>query len=848
MENPTAVPSNASNFVASKKEIKREEIDLCEDSGLSWTTFTSNAESKSSLSPIAIGKDDSTVGTIGEGIQFADASRIAEEQAAKLADINSRKRVKTKQEEALKAEKEAFEREVQETQYKRLTHLLNQSKAMTTFIMKKIDKPEKKGGKKKKTTEEDKNDSGEPAAKKLRSSNKSATAQNEKTSTTKSNRGKKRKLNLSNEEIQQELDEMSDHESESQSQETPNDFSTVKYFEGELRPYQKDGVNWLKLLYENGLNGILGDEMGLGKTVQVIALFAYLMEQKISGPYLVLVPLSTLPNWVSEFERFAPQLPVVCYYGNQKQRIQIQPKLKKKTNLSPNFSTLPIVLMSYEMVQFDKNFLRQFNWRYIVIDEAQRIKNYETVMARTLKTFNSYNRLLLTGTPLQNNLSELWSLLNFLLPDIFSDLAVFESWFDARKVQDQAGKQELLEREQKNHVLSMLREILQPFMLRRLKEDVCPDIPPIKEVVIYTPLTAIQLDIYSSIIKRDYASLTKKEEKSLIVDVDGVRPKRKCTQKIDFSSYFFKHPHDKDSLIPPSKSGSDQSQIVNSHTLNMVKMPGENLDENIDEWNKYTNVTEENVDYLIHLTLNDVMMYRHVVNHPYLIHHPLNDCGLPVVDENVIKKSGKLLVLDAMLKKLKARGHKVLLFSNFKMVLDIIEDYLSLTDYDYCRLDGNVKFDDRKDQINRFQSDPNCFLFMLTTRSGSVGLNLAAADTVIIYDSDWNPQCDLQAMARCHRIGQKKPVVVYRMCCKGTVDEMIIKRANAKRFLEKAVISKENILANPEQGLKVLKEMLEQDAFTIADYKNQVYTDAELDELLDRSDMVFQSIKTEDEH
>ncbi|XP_001604847.2 lymphocyte-specific helicase-like [Nasonia vitripennis] len=811
---------------AMTKGISRDVVDPSEDSGFDSISVGSNSSTEQ------IKKENE--GTIGEGIQFVDPALIAAEAEEQRLRAEEKKR-KTNEELVAKrkAEQEAYEQEIKEKQYKRLMHLLSKSKAMSNFIMSKFEtkkpkeeaKEEPNKALKRKNTKEVE----APVPKKRgRKPNKKyidgAAEENPEPK-----RGRK-KMNLSQEDISEELASMSDDEpSEEKENDKPiENFVQSKYFRGELRDYQKEGVNWLKVLYENGLNGILADEMGLGKTVQIIALFSYLIEKQIAGPYMVVVPLSTLANWTTEFERFAPQLPVVVYYGYANQRSELRKKLQQKKRIG-SLSTLPIVLTTYEMPQKDAAFLRNFNWRYIVIDEAQRIKNYNCLLFRILKSYNSFNRLLMTGTPLQNNLSELWSLLNFLLPDIFNSLDLFESWFDAKDVQNEEGKQKFLKQEQEKQVLSALREILQPFMLRRLKEDVCPDIPPLKEVMVYTPLTAIQYNLYSSILNRDIAKLQKVKPESTILDVNGVRPKRRCTQKHDLGEYHWRNNIGINDFAKKPEVATEMvgNKVVKAEDVNM--------------WNKFTDVTEENVDYLVRLKLsgNDVTMYRHVVNHPYLIHYPLTDAGDYKVDENIIKASGKILVLDALLKKLYKNGHKVLLFSTMTMVLDVIEDYLSLRGFKYVRLDGAVAYDDRKDSIDSFQKNPEVFLFLLTTKAGAVGLNLAAADTVIIYDSDWNPQNDLQAMARCHRIGQTKPVAVYRLCTKGTVDEAIIKRANAKRFLEKAVISKETGLVNSEEGLSRLKKLFEEDSFKVANSKNEVYTDAELDELLDRSDMIL---------
>ncbi|KAJ8680225.1 hypothetical protein QAD02_016012 [Eretmocerus hayati] len=955
--------------------LSRDIVDPSEDSGFSSISANSNPvvgtkdeketkdESKVAEAKGNEKEQQGTESTIGEGIQFVDAKLIAEEQ---LLKVKPKRGVDPQLIAERKAAQEAYDLEIQEKQYKCLMHLLSESKAMTTFILKKFDTNTEDESKKKSKDAEPIEDGPTPAKRSRKSKDaeppeESASANRRRstrarTSTPKvtelqesrrmSGRVKKR-ISLKEEDIQQQLANLSDDEAdEKENADIISNYVKPNYFEGELRDYQKVGLNWLEVLYNNGLNGILADEMGLGKTIQIIALFGRLiMEKRVAGPYMIVVPLSTLANWASEFERFAPKLPVVVFYGNTQQRAEIRKKVSKKYKVSETFSTHPIVLMTYEMPMYDAKFLNNFKWRFIVVDEAQRLKNYQCQLFRIITSLKSYSRLLLTGTPLQNNLTELWSLLNFLLPQVFNNLGAFQSWFDAKSVQNEEGKKKFLQQEQEKHVVKTLREILHPFMLRRLKEDVCPDIPPIKEVMVYAPLTAIQYNLYSSIIKRDMAKLHKIEKEEVIVDVDGVRPKRKCTQKVNIAKYFQdsdesggscfssfssmkslandaeeiatrdqksferarkaaidskiaaetarKAADDAEKSTPALGEGDASSEEAFQHSLSSLKRKADlaeqiafhdrklykrakktaaksriaaeaarkaaddaeknslpdndnvmvgNSEIRKDQllmWTDVTNVTEENVQYLIRLKFgNEVMMYRHVVNHPYIIHYPMDDCGLGKIDENLIKVSGKLLVLDAMLKKLKQRGHKILLFSTMTMVLDIIEDYLSMRDYEYVRLDGHVKYEDRRSNIDKFQTDPNVFLFLLTTRAGAVGLNLAAADTVIIYDSDWNPQCDLQAMARCHRIGQTKPVVVYRLCTKGTIDEEIIRRANAKRFLEKAVISKEGSLVTTADGLQRLKTLLEEETFTVVDSKKAVYTDSELDEILDRSDMI----------
>ncbi|KAJ4430205.1 hypothetical protein ANN_22415, partial [Periplaneta americana] len=404
---------------------------------------------------------------------------------------------------------------------------------------------------------------------------------------------------------------------------------------GVLRPYQLDGLDWLKLLYENGVNGILADEMGLGKTLQVIALLCHLIEMHITGPFLVIAPLSTLPNWVLEFERFAPK-------------------------------------------------------------------------------------------------------------------------------------------------------ILTPFLLRRVKADVALNIPPKKELLVYAPMSPVQLDLYRATVEHNYSKLFRKSEESLIIpdQPDGKRAKRKIASKR--KSYAYDIVNSDDEFDEDSNPGSKYDIIIND---------------------------KEDKDYKILLKmLHPMMQLRKIVNHPYLVHFPLVPGKKELrVDEELINKSGKLLVLDAMLVKLKERGHKILLFSTFTTLLDLLEEYVQMRDYRYVRLDGNVKLEDRQERIKLFNTDPDLFIFLISTRAGGLGINLTSADTVIIYDSDWNPQVDLQAQDRCHRIGQTRPVVVYRFVTAGTVDEQIVERAAAKRKLEKMVIQRGKFKLNQkgEQDHINLRELLD---------------------------------------
>ncbi|UYV62642.1 SMARCA5 [Cordylochernes scorpioides] len=455
---------------------------------------------------------------------------------------------------------------------------------------------------------------------------------------------------------------------------------------GELRDYQVRGLNWMISLYEHGINGILADEMGLGKTLQTISLLGYMKHYRnCTGPHMVIVPKSTLANWVSEFKRWCPTLVPICLIGDQKTRTT----LIQDTMMAGEWD---VCITSYEMVIREKATLKKFNWRYIVIDEAHRIKNEKSKLSNFVREFKSTNRLLLTGTPLQNNLHELWALLNFLLPDVFNSSEDFDSWFNTNNC---LGDNSLVER---------LHAVLKPFLLRRLKSEVEKKLPPKKEVKVYVGLSKMQREWYT---------------KCLMKDIDVVNGAGK----------------------------TDKMRL-----------------------------------------LNILMQLRKCCNHPYLFDGA--EPGPPyTTDYHLIENCGKLVIMDKLLPKLREQGSRVLIFSQMTRMLDILEDYAIWRMYPYCRLDGQTAHEEREFQINEFNK-PNSdkFLFMLSTRAGGLGINLATADVVVLYDSDWNPQVDLQAMDRAHRIGQTKTVRVFRLITENTVEERIVERAEVKLRLDTVVI------------------------------------------------------------
>uniref|UniRef100_A0A2I3RAA4 Helicase, lymphoid specific n=1 Tax=Pan troglodytes TaxID=9598 RepID=A0A2I3RAA4_PANTR len=562
----------------------------------------------------------------------------------------------------------------------------------------------------------------------------------------------------------------------------PVPFQQPKHFTGGvMRWYQVEGMEWLRMLWENGINGILADEMGLGKTVQCIATIALMIQRGVPGPFLVCGPLSTLPNWMAEFKRFTPDIPTMLYHGTQEERQKLVRNIYKRKG---TLQIHPVVITSFEIAMRDRNALQHCYWKYLIVDEGHRIKNMKCRLIRELKRFNADNKLLLTGTPLQNNLSELWSLLNFLLPDVFDDLKSFESWFDITSLSETA--EDIIAKEREQNVLHMLHQILTPFLLRRLKSDVALEVPPKREVVVYAPLSKKQEIFYTAIVNRTIANMFGSNEKETIELSPTGRPKRRTRKSINYSK-IDDFPNELEKLISQIQPEVDRERAVVE-----VNIP---------------------VESEVNLKLQNIMMLlRKCCNHPYLIEYPIDPVTQEFkIDEELITNSGKFLILDRMLPELKKRGHKVLLFSQMTSMLDILMDYCHLRDFNFSRLDGSMSYSEREKN---------------------------------------NPQSDLQAQDRCHRIGQTKPVVVYRLVTANTIDQKIVERAAAKRKLEKLIIHK-NHFKGGQSGLNLSKNFLDpkelMELLKSRDYEREikgsrekVISDKDLELLLDRSDLIDQ--------
>ncbi|ESP00822.1 hypothetical protein LOTGIDRAFT_238503 [Lottia gigantea] len=464
----------------------------------------------------------------------------------------------------------------------------------------------------------------------------------------------------------------------------------------ELRGYQLDGVNWLIGCYNNNHGCILGDEMGLGKTCQTIAVLTYLNKKPVTSPNLVVCPRAVLENWQVEFKRFAPKLKVVPLIGAKDDRKTFCDDIKKKSKSGEY--PFDVLITTYEICLKDHSFLQSVPWNILVVDEAHRLKNHESLLYRTLEQWDIGQSFLLTGTPVQNNLMELYALLSFVDDKKFSpsQLDHFVAKFSSED----------------NKKLEELHDLLKPYLLRRTKAGVLKDLPNKSEVVLYHGLSPLQKKLYKALLTKDLEVF--------------------------------------ENSNPNAKSTS---------------------------------------------LMNILMQLRKCVNHPYLFDgvepEPFE------LGDHLIESSGKLVLIDKLLGHMKRNGHRVLMFSQMTHMLDILQDFLSYKGYTYERLDGSVRGEERFLSIQKFNQSDETFVFLLSTKAGGQGINLTSADTVIFVDSDFNPQNDLQAAARAHRIGQMKAVKIIRLIGRHSVEEIILKRAEDKlKLTEKVIESGQFALGN----------------------------------------------------
>ncbi|KAH8167560.1 hypothetical protein CIB48_g673 [Xylaria polymorpha] len=732
----------------------------------------------------------------------------------------------------------------------------------------------------------------------------------------------------------------------------------------QLKEYQLKGLNWLANLYEQGINGILADEMGLGKTVQSISVMAYLAEvHDIWGPYLVVAPASTLHNWQQEIAKFVPEFKVLPYWGTAGDRKVLRKFWDRKHNTYRRDAPFHVLVTSYQLVVSDVAYFQKMRWQYMILDEAQAIKSSQSSRWKCLLGFHCRNRLLLTGTPIQNNMQELWALLHFIMPSLFDSHDEFSEWF-SKDIESHAQSNTTLNEDQ----LRRLHLILKPFMLRRVKKHVQKELGDKIELDVFCELTYRQRAYYRNL--RNQISFMDLIEKATMGDdqdsgtlMNLVMQFRKVCNHPDlfqradttspFSSGYFaetasfvregnnvqvgystrslieyklprlvwaeggrlyKAGKDNEhagfrnkylnhlmniwdpSNIQASTTGSDafaflrfadtspqeayqasrkdifsracdlakksdrlghmqviydepgEENYAPAHALFQIKsrmnrkpladitdsgvlsslmnisqsqwhdsglsrleqaaLPGASAPP-VDVFCEGTRApVAEREDTLFNVSMRKTLYGPNSIEEKALVerHVPLErypqQALLPTPDNEkrrftnitvpsmrrFVTDSGKLAKLDHLLFKLKEEGHRVLLYFQMTRMIDLMEEYLTYRNYKYCRLDGSTKLEDRRDTVHDFQTRPEIFVFLLSTRAGGLGINLTSADTVIFYDSDWNPTIDSQAMDRAHRLGQTKQVTVYRLITRGTIEERIRKRAMQKEEVQRVVI------------------------------------------------------------
>lgn len=669
---------------------------------------------------------------------------------------------------------------------------------------------------------------------------------------------------------------------------------------------------------------------------------------------------------MDEFQKWVPSIPVTMFHGLPKDREEIfRTKLQKNLINGRPTKKFPVVCTSYEMVLREQASLSKINWEFIIIvctdhsfsgiyltlvqDEGHRMKNADAKLFQHLRQFSSATRLLITGTPLQNNLKELWSLLHFLLPTIFTDWEAFESWFDFSDLEDEQGTEEFIGDQMKQGLVKKIHLILQPLLLRRIKQDVAAYLPKKREYVLFAPMTKEQTDLYNVLTNKNIDTRLYLENKAVekitstmasstgssrasSLSSRSTTPAKPSKLKQELSLTIRESPRKKPEVEisespapnafiammkrgrgrpkkntpapvpevttpkgkrkePPTpikpelksarssrnstpgntrtprsrkthaykEADSDEEQMSDDEFE--AKLADEIKDEN--EVSTDPDLSPEEIEMAHTLELakkqiarkklgNPLAQLRLVCNSPHNFYNPWAIVTDIPVDETIVTASGKMLLLDRLLPALFREDHKVLIFSQFTTQLDILEDYCrELRGWGVCRIDGSVSQQDRRSQIANFNNDAEFNVFLLSTRAGGQGINLASADTVILFDSDFNPQQDLQAQDRCHRIGQTRPVIVYRLATKSTVEENLLLSADAKRRLEKLVIKKggftsmgQKMSSHEELDAETLRALLLKDGQV---YKTSsgdgVLSEGDLAVLCDRSEEAYEKAR-----
>ncbi|KAF8633397.1 hypothetical protein AX17_004568 [Amanita inopinata Kibby_2008] len=574
----------------------------------------------------------------------------------------------------------------------------------------------------------------------------------------------------------------------------------------QLKEYQLLGVNWLNLLYRSSLSCILADEMGLGKTIQVISFFAHLKEKGNKGPHLVVVPSSTLENWCREFARFAPSISVQTYYAGKEERPLLrQTLLDSQLCKSKSGEGWEVLITTYNLAQGDerdRKFFRRIDWDTCVYDEGHVLKNFQSQRYQSLLRFGSRWRLLLTGTPLQNNLQELVSLMNFILPNHFADSldslrAIFKAKGDSKVT--------LLAQER----VSRAKKMMTPFVLRRRKDQVLKDLPSKTERIEWCEMTALQKSIYSDALQRSRKTIIEVDsqfaETKDVRRTNGRDKSSKKKQKANKEKNGVYLENSTNVLMDLRKAASHPmlfrsrftDEILSGITKQLLKEP---------DFRKRGALYDLVKEDMSVMTDAELQVY----------------CGTYkstrkfLQDENCYLDAGKVQVLLKLLARYGTEGRKVLIFSQFTQILDILQAILKYKRIQYLVLTGSTPVDVRQTLVDEFTEDDSIPVFLLSTKAGGMGINLTAASVVIMFDQDFNPHNDRQAQDRAYRIGQKRDVEVVKLISRDTIEEDMLRLGQTKLALDEAVAgdAEEKGESVPEQEIKtsllhVLRQQLE---------------------------------------
>ncbi|KAM6491144.1 SNF2 family N-terminal domain containing protein [Amanita muscaria] len=552
--------------------------------------------------------------------------------------------------------------------------------------------------------------------------------------------------------------------------------------EAVLKDYQLYGLSYLVWMYKNGINCILGDEMGLGKTLQTLSLFAWIKEHEKGDfdPHLVVCPLSVLQSWENEVARWVPSLTALRFHGIANERTRIKEGLRRGEIELPH-----IMLTTYETFAAEDSWIKSRRWTYCVLDEGHKIKNAATNIAGKLSGLGCLHRLILTGTPVQNNLVELWALLHWLYPNVFTPASErpFKDSFDLNK-----GAYDI-------SFLNAAKDLVSKIMLRRTKSTVEINVPPREEMTVFVPLTEAQrFWTYRMLTRMDTAELEEIFEEGAKIQVED-------------------------------ETTHEGRQEVLSILENQMKQ------EPTVQNNRYKKL------------MNLLLQLRRVCDHPYLL--PNAEPETHGLGEHLVASSSKLIAIDKLLADILPKGERVLIFSQWTGMLDVLEDFLLMRSIKYARLDGSTHRPRRTLDIKLFQMEKSPYqVFMMTTKAGGLGINLTKATTVVMCDSDWNPQNDLQAIARAHRIGQTKVVKVYRLICRGSVEDQMLNRIRRKLFLSLKIMDSSNnsTSQNVSLGSSELLDILRKGSSALARFDDGMdlgrFLDASIDDILQDSKKV----------